>query len=189
MLLDHFIPRWHFREHHSLSLAASPDQALRAVKGLTPADVPLVGRLMFLRSLPSLLAGKKGFTGRKDVPFLTQITGRGFFVLGEVPEEELVLGTIGRFWKPAGEFCHSVSTPEEFLDFSEPGWVKVGWNFSAERTDAGCLLQTETRILATSRSARTKFFLYWMIVRPGSGLIRTAILRSVKAVLETKRTV
>jgi hypothetical protein len=41
-------------------------------------------------------------------------------------------------------------------------------------------LSTETRIAATDARARRRFAAYWLVVRPGSGLIRRLWLRAVK---------
>ncbi|MBI2619339.1 MAG: hypothetical protein HYW57_04600 [Ignavibacteriales bacterium] len=184
MLLDRFIHRWDFRERHAITIQAPPARVLPAIKRLTPSDVPLAKALMRLRSIPSLLAGRKTFLSQSEKPFLDQIVGNGFLLLGEDSEKELLLGTIGRFWKASGEFCLAVQTPEDFLSFQEAGRVKVGWNFFVETSANGTRVQTETRILATDRPARWKFFAYWLLVRPGSGMIRKAILRSVRRVLE-----
>jgi hypothetical protein len=111
--------------------------------------------------------------------------GRGFVILAEVPNEELVIGVAGRFWRPDGGRCLDL-TARDFAGFSRPGYAKVAWNFKL-RNDArgGAVLSTETRIKCFGRAALWKFRLYWILVAPFSGLIRRAILKQVKAEAES----
>jgi hypothetical protein len=48
-----------------------------------------------------------------------------------------------------------------------------------DRLLAATLLETETRVLATGPRAKRAFAAYWLVVRPGSGLIRRELLRAV----------
>jgi hypothetical protein len=95
-------------------------------------------------------------------------------------DREVVLGTIGRFWqvRPCQlDFADGAA----FLAFDAPGFARAAMNFST--SDAGgdrTRLVTETRIAATDAGARRRFAAYWLIVRPGSALIRRMWLRAVK---------
>jgi hypothetical protein len=181
MLLDQFIPDFQFREVHSILINASASRVLSCVKSLRPSDVPAVGLLMGLRSIPAFLStGKRYDPNRSDQPLLHQIVGSGFLILGEEPNRELALGTIGQFWKPAGNLCMDIATPKQYQDFQEDGWAKAGWNFLVESTQNKTRLTTETRILALSKEAKTKFGFYWLVIRGGSGFIRRAVLKAVK---------
>jgi hypothetical protein len=44
---------------------------------------------------------------------------------------------------------------------------------------AGTVCHTETRVTATDDSSRRKMAAYWLLIRPGSGLIRRAILHEI----------
>lgn len=181
MLLDQFVPNFQFREVHSIMINATASRVLSSVKSLRPADVPVVGVLMALRSIPAFLfEGKRYAPNRSDQPLIHQIVGSGFLILGEEPDSELALGTIGQFWKPTGNLCRDIATPSQFQDFQENGWAKAGWNFLVERTQSKTRLTTETRIVALGTGAKRKFGFYWLIIRGGSGLIRRAILRAIK---------
>ncbi len=181
MLLDSFVPDFQFREVHAIVIDAPPSRILAVVKSLRPSDVPLVGVLMALRSVPAFLfEGKRYAPNNSDEPLIHQIVGSGFLILGEEPDRELTLGTIGQFWKPAGNLCRDIATPSQFQNFQEKGWAKAGWNFLVERTQNKTRLTTETRIIALGAGAKRKFGFYWLIIRGGSGLIRRAILRAIK---------
>ena len=59
--------------------------------------------------------------------------------------------------------------------------MKAAWNLRVVATGPGrSRLTTETRVLGFGDDARRKFRLYWSVVGPFSGAIRTALLRSVR---------
>ena len=186
MLLDDFFPVWTFRETHSLAIDGEADAIIREIKALKAEDLPLVNFLMRIRSLPGLLVSGRWYSPRKEGPVLDQITKSGFIVLGE-NRNELLLGIIGKFWKPSGGLCGDYRNPAEFRDFHEPGWAKAGWNFHITSSTGASILTTETRIHATDARAAKRFRMYWYLVRPGSGLIRRSILNSVKLKTESQR--
>jgi hypothetical protein len=179
MLLDRYFPHHDFREIHAVPTCASSQAVLHALRKITPADVPLVRTLMGIRSLPALLFGGAPFRSKRHTPFLDQIIGSGFLLLEET-KNEVLLGTIGKFWRPSGGLCPEILAAEEFRSFAEPGWAKVGWNFVVEGEGDNRRIRTETRICCTDESSRTLFGFYWWIVRPGSGMIRKSILRALK---------
>ncbi len=103
-------------------------------------------------------------------------------ILGEEPGREVVLGTIGRFWRPAA--C-ARSLPPSSLAFAEPGWAKAAWNFRVEPApDGAATTSTETRVLCTDPVSRRTFRRYWRIVRPFSGLIRIEMLNAIRRELQ-----
>jgi hypothetical protein len=117
-----------------------------------------------------------------------QLQGTGFVILAEVPDEELVIGVAGRFWRPDGGRCMDL-TPQEFPGFSRPGYAKATWNFRLQSKSAEMTaLSTETRIKCIGQEALWRFRLYWSVVGPFSGLIRKAILKQVKSEAERRLT-
>ena len=186
MLLDRFVPDFQFREVHAMTIRASPSKVLESARSIRPGDVPLVRFLMALRSIPAVLfEGERYNPGKADAPLLDQIVGSGFLVLGEEPGKELVLGTIGQFWRPTGNICRDILTPNQFISFQEEGWAKAGWNFFVEEDGVTSRLVTETRIHVLGASATRKFGLYWRTIRGGSGLIRRTILKAIKRKAES----
>jgi hypothetical protein len=59
--------------------------------------------------------------------------------------------------------------------------AKAVWNFSVAAGAAGqpVRLLTETRVVCSDAASRHKFGLYWMLIGPFSGLIRTVMLRAI----------
>jgi len=114
-----------------------------------------------------------------------RLRGTGFVILSEVPDDEIVIGVAGRFWRPDDGRCLDL-TAGDFGGFARPGYAKAAWNFKLSAESPECtVLSTETRIKCLGWEALSKFRLYWGLVSPFSGLIRTAILRQVKTAAES----
>jgi hypothetical protein len=90
-----------------------------------------------------------------------------------------VLGVTGRFWRPVANVSRFKRS-----DWDHPlpsGFARGVWNFSvAPILKEGTILKTETRVVCADVASRRKFRIYWLFVRPFSGLIRILMLRSIK---------
>jgi hypothetical protein len=65
------------------------------------------------------------------------------------------------------------------------GRARAGWNFmTAAVPEGGTQLSTETRVLCGDAATRRRFRWYWRVIRPGSGLIRRAMLASIRRAAE-----
>jgi hypothetical protein len=117
---------------------------------------------------------------------LDDMLAEGFTLLGERPDEELVLGTVGRFWRPGGE-THPISLTR-FREPAPPGTAKAAWSFAVGRRPGGRTeLWTETRVLCADAAARRRFRVYWLVIRPASGLIRREMLAAVRSAAESNQ--
>jgi hypothetical protein len=179
MLLDKFIPAYDFNEVHSITIHASPERILRAVKEVTPAEMPIFTLLIGLRALPALLTGKRSRNFSNTQPLISTALSGGFVLLAEQPDRELVVGTIGQFWRAAGG-AYRVADAQEFLTANPPGYAKAVMNFVIYRKPDGTRLRTETRIHIPDPGARRRFAVYWRIIYPGSAVIRMVWLRAIK---------
>ena len=177
-LLDEVLPRYDFRERHSTVVAAPRPAVWNAIESVTLAEMPVVGALFALRSLPARLGGRPGLPRVQDEPVLAQLYETGFAKLAEDPGRELVFGLIDQMWKRRGETAE-IEDGAEFLAFERAGFVKAAMNFRLSDRPAGTLLETETRVLATDAGARRGFGRYWLLIRPASGLIRRIWLRAI----------
>jgi hypothetical protein len=173
-MLEDFLPVHDFNEVHRISCSAPPGVVMSSASELTPRELPLLVMLMAIRSLPALARGRRPPMGG---PIVDAFRRGGFVVLEDTPDE-LVLGAIGRFWRPSGGMKRI--EPDRFRSFSEPGWAKAAFSFRVEQIDARTVLETETRVVATDRAARLKFGRYWRLIRPASGAIRVAWLRAIR---------
>ena len=178
VLLDTFCPRHDFRERHSRVISAPRQAVWEAIESVTLAEMPVVGALFALRSLPARLSGRSGLPRLADQPVLAQLPESGFVTLAEDPGRELVFGLIDQMWKRRGETAE-IKDGAEFLAFERPGFVKAAMNFRLADHAAGTFLETETRVLATDAAARKGFGRYWLLIRPASGLIRRIWLHAI----------
>ncbi len=179
MLIDDFLPDWDVRERHCTKVHAPPQRVYAAVRQLDLSDARLSMLLFRLRGLRSCLRPSPDFN-------LDHFLKMGFHLLAEKPEEELVLGLVGRFWTLRGEL-RRVNT-EDFRSFSERGYAKAVWNFSLSRqADETVLLETETRVRCLDEVSRKRFRFYWMLIGGFSGVIRRDVLKAIKRTAEESR--
>lgn len=176
--LDRHLPVYRHREVHEITVDASPEEVMRAIRELRGRDVALASILFALRSLPARLLRLPVRHSRPDDRVVDIILKGGFTLLDEGPFE-VVVGVIGRFWQPTGSIV-PLSGPAEFASWRTEGYAKGIMNFTVEPVENGTRLRTETRVLPLGREAARKFRLYWLFVRPGSGLIRRIWLAAIK---------
>ncbi len=173
--LDDFLPAYEFVERHSLAIDAPAARIDAAFREVAIADIPLARALWWVRRL-----GRPYGDARQ--PFVGgELPG---VVLEDVPEEGLVLGLTGQFWKLLGSERDPdrPSTTEEFLAYSRPDTCKAVIDF---RVGPGSL-STETRVHVADLCARRAFRRYWRVVRPFSGLIRILLLRAARTKAEAR---
>ena len=174
--IDHWLGEYHYRERHSIEIRAGRGDAYRALTAIDLGDSLLIRCLLQLRGLGGLV--QRADSGRLSLPMQTFLE-RGFTRLVDAPPEELLVGAVGRFWRPAGG---RVEVPaERFRASADPGVAKLVMMFRTEPAPAGrtCLI-TETRVWCSDRWARRRFRCYWYLIRPASGLIRREMLRLAK---------
>ena len=172
MLIDDFLPGYDVGERHRTEVRAPADKVYAAVRRLDLSRARVSMLLFRLRGLPAGLRAPSCLT-------LDDFLRTGFILLGERPDEELLLGLVGRFWTPSGDLQRL--NAEGFRRFDRPGFAKAAWNFSLSGRPGGTvLLGTETRVLCTDAASRRRFRLYWLFIGAFSGLIRREALRAVK---------
>jgi hypothetical protein len=178
--LDEFAPIYQFNEFHSIRIAADKEQVYRAIKSVTAEEILFFRTLVWIRRF-----GQPGpesiLNPRKDQPILDVATRTGFILLADLPNEEIVLGTLAV--TPPGWRRKTKSRPtlDDFKAFHAPGFALTTMNFRIEDAGPGaCTVTTETRIYATDASARRRFAPYWRVIYPGSALIRRMWLRAIK---------
>lgn len=182
MLIDSFAPNPDAAEKHSIEIAANHQVVYQAVWTADLGGSGIVKGLLLLRALPQLLLHPGSRPRTKRAITLQTLINAGFGVLAEEPGREVLLGVTGPFWRPVGNVL-----PFNEADFRGPvrsGVARAVWNFTVDEMDnGGTILSTETRIICGDRSSRRKFRVYWLFVRPFSGLIRLLMLRTVRRVV------
>jgi hypothetical protein len=188
VLIDKFLPSFDAVESHTTIVRAPVERVWDAIRTADFGSNGIVRALFALRGMPAFLTAPREALARARTPVHAPLTldaalTHGFIVLGEEPGRELLLGTAGRFWGARGVLCHI--DPQQFMAFDEPGAAKAAWNFAVrplvgEKT----VLSTETRVRCVDAAGRMRFRIYWMVIRPFSGLIRLVMLRAIKRAAE-----
>jgi hypothetical protein len=175
-LLDEVLPECDYRSRHDRHVLASPEDAAGALERyrLDRDSSPLVRLLFRLRGL-----------GTPSGSIRDALTGSGFGVLAESPEE-IVVGTFGRFWTVREK--RNMEAPrdlEDFQAFDRPGWAKGAMTLRVEpRDDRTSTLVTETRVHCMDDRSRRRFAPYWALISHFSGWIRRDLLRGIARIAE-----
>jgi hypothetical protein len=190
MLLDDYLPEFDVRTSYATRIAASPERVYASLWTANFDHWGVTRALYAVRTLPSFPSRPHETWRRfRDELFrqrfsLEQMLSEGFALLGERPGEELVIGTIGRFWRARGELC--ATSPVQFRAPAPSGTAKAAWNFEVGiRADGATELRTETRVLCADVATRRQFRSYWTLIRPFSGLIRQEMLAAVRSAAES----
>ena len=180
--IDEFLPNHDFSAAFETRINAPASVVYQSLLRSDFSELWLVRVLMTIRS------GKRLPRNRVPGDLRQRLQGTGFVILSEVPNEEIVTGVAGRFWRPDGGRCMEL-TAKDFAAFSPSGFAKAVWNFKLRADSTGStVLSTETRVKCFGSAAFWKFRLYWTLVGPFSGLMRKAILKQVKTDTESKAT-
>jgi hypothetical protein len=183
-LIDEFLPEYDVREIHRTQVHAPPSRIYSAFRSTDLADSMLVRICLALRALPGVLLspmrGLRHFWIRLGSSMtLREFEAHGFRVIAENPPHELLIGLMGSFWKMDGGLLPTDTA--SFKGSQLPGTARVAWNFTVvEQKNGMCELATETRVKCSDARSRRYFGLYWIVIRPGSGLIRRSMLRSIR---------
>ena len=190
MLLDDYLPEFDVRTSYATRIVASPARVYASLWTANFDHWRVTRTLYALRTLPSLPARPRDTWRRfRDELFRKRFTldamlSEGFALLEERPSEELVLGTVGRFWRARGELC--ATSPTRFRAPAPSGTAKAAWNFEVGiRADGATELRTETPVLCADVATRRRFLAYWMLIRPFSALIREEMLAAVRSAAES----
>ena len=168
-LLDGIVPTWTDRTVHGRAVAASPERVAEAMRDTTLDDAGIASLLVALRT-----GGRSRGHGLPLVQ--TGDFESGFVKLGE-SASEVCFGFIGRPW-PGGAPERAPADAAAFAGAEALDAVKVAISIRCAPADYGTLLLTETRIVVGPLAERP-FGLYWRLVKPGSNLVRTSILRAI----------
>jgi hypothetical protein len=187
MRLDDWLPESAavVRERHVTTIHAPADAVYRAL-WRTDFGGAISRALLAVRLVPALLgdwrhARERVARYRRGESRLTlhSFLKSGFAELEAVPNEELVLGLVGRFWTPSGGL--TPTSAATFRTGPPEGQAQAAWNFRCEpAVDGSTRLSTETRVRIAPGAARSRFLAYWFVVRPFSGLLRRKMLGAVR---------
>ena len=167
MLIDRYLPSYDVRKRHQIVIHAPPKTVFDSVCNLDFSDSAIIRWLFKLRGMPSSAWSLQGLEQMR------------FAKLGEVDQQELLLGLVGRFWSIDGDLQPIDAC--SFEHFSKPGYARAVWNFYVEPAEPGSSrLSTETRVQCLDEASARRFKRYWAIIGPFSGWIRKEALQIVK---------
>ena len=88
------------------------------------------------------------------------MSGGGWVLLGERPEEEIALGLVGKFWRPVIKYAQVDAAT--FKEFAEPEFAKTIYALGTRPTEDGkTVLWAIMRTASIDEPARTWFRRYW----------------------------
>jgi hypothetical protein len=193
MLLDDLMPVYDVVEHHRILVRAAPATVFAAIKSFDLSNSFLTRALLFVRALPGVLVAlvrspravlAEPRARRAELRF-ADFERAGFRVIAERAPDELVIGVLGKFWRVRSDLRTDVSAAD-FAAGPPRGYALAGWNFTVEpQRDGTSELRTETRVWCAT-DVRARFRAYWLVIKPGSGLIRRAILRAIRREAEAR---
>lgn len=173
--LDVLMPAWHFRELHTIRVAAPPERAFAAIEAVRADEIFLFRTLTWIRRGGRPVPESILNAGNRD-PLIDVALRGGFERLADDPPRELVIGTVVAV--PAG--AADTLTPQLLLN-PPPGYAVAAMNFLVTPDGPNrSVVSTETRVFANGSAARRRFAAYWRVIYPGSALIRRMWLRAVR---------
>lgn len=176
--VDDVMPAYHFAMRHSRLIAASPEATWRALHEVGLKDMPVARVLSALRAFPiKLLKRDRSKFVSRNMPYLSRPPVP---VLVNDRPRRLILAGMRKPWQPGGGPA-AIGAPDlnGFVAFDEKGWTKLTLEYRLEPHWNSTRLITETRVWATDERTRRVFSLYWLLVRPGGGLLRRSMLKQI----------
>lgn len=173
MLIDKYLPSFHFNEQHSIIVNSTPNKILAAAAHYDTQSDFFYKIATILRELPHRILY------RDNTQTIKSFNMKQFTYLEKKNEQEIVFGLLGRFWQINYGLSPCQNT-NDFISFNKPKSAKLALNFHVtplkhEKT----LLSTETRIFCTDKYSLRSFTYYWYLIRPASGLIRQRMLKAI----------
>ena len=160
--LDEFMPTYEVAERHHVRVLAAADLTMRAAAALNLRDSAIVSAIFRAREV---MLGADPGAAAQPAGLLDEVRALGWRVLHEEPGREIVMGAVTQPWQ-ANVVFRGLS-PEEFKAFDEPGYVKIAWTLRVEPIGASeSIFRTETRVVTTDRTARSRFRWYLGPVLP-----------------------
>lgn len=195
-LVDELLPQFDVSDTVACAVSADTETCWGALIDADLIEVgrkkPLVGALGAIRMLPELatdlLHGEHPPSApeRMRLKDMTELAGAqgGWVLLDERPGEALVLGLVGKFWRPVIEYA--AVEAGAFRDFDEPGWAKTIYCLTVTSIDDGhTLLSGTMRTATTDEAARRWFRRYWTFgVGSGAHVLVNGLLEVVREAAE-----
>jgi hypothetical protein len=176
--LDLVLPTPRKLEVSAVELALAPERAWELVRHQDLARSSFVKALFALRTLPSRWTGTVEKVELRLDAIASSAEHPGFQILIEEPRE-VVVGAIGKVWQLDIPFVH-VDGPAAYAAFEESGWVKVAWALRVlPLGERDSRVEVEVRVDATDEASWKRFEQYWLVIGPGSHLVRRTLFAAL----------
>jgi len=159
MLQDKYLHQHAFSKSEFIEINAPLEKVYALVDTLNFEKSRIIYWLFKLRGIPV----PEGLTlrGLEEINFVK---------LEAIPNKEMIIGLIGKFWTPTDRL--KKFKPEEFINFDNSDFAKATWSFElTEVNDFKTRLSTETRISCPTPEIRKRFKTYWTVIQPFSSWI------------------
>ncbi len=176
-LLDEAMPEYEFVEHHQIRVHAPLPRAYSALQAVTPDELAAYPILMKVRNAAM---GRSWSKPKGPSPGIIAIFSdpRSGYMLIQQNEREMVFGGVGRVREGDRPI---LSSPAAFASFDERGCVKVAFNLKVDDAgDGWTTVSTETRLHAPDPESLRATAVYWRLIYPGSGMLRTMWLQAAR---------
>jgi hypothetical protein len=178
--MDDLMPVYDVEERWCLPVHAPAERTFAAACSLVMLQSGVIRAIFTLRQL---VLGSRQYEERCSLGLVEQAKAWGWRVVATTPGQEIAFGGATQPW--IAEPVFKGLSAQTFRAFDEPGYVKIIWNLRVDGKGArDSIAITETRALATDKTARAKFRRYWALVAPGTALIRLIALYRVKKIAE-----
>jgi len=170
ILIDKYLRRYTFNEYHEIVVDSPIANVFNVANDFDLSKSKTITWLFKIRGLPTKRLNLKSFIN--DIGFTN--------LESNAPYENLI-----GFW--ARKKILPIPSHEDFINNSISPWIKAVWNFQCEElVDNKTKVSTETRVLCVAPITKITFGLYWLMIKPFSGLIRKKMLKIIKKDSETK---
>ena len=170
ILIDKYLSHYTFNEYHEIVVDSPIANVFSVANDFDLSKSKTIAWLFKIRGLPTQRLNLQNFID--DIGFTN--------LESNAPYENLI-----GFW--ARVKIAPIPSYEDFINNSISPWVKVVWNFQCEELEENkTKVSTETRVLCVAPITKITFRLYWLMIKPFSGLIRKKMLKIIKKDSETK---
>jgi hypothetical protein len=188
-MMNQFMPEYRLRQIDRVRVKSRSDQAWALLRNFDLNELPLSHLLFDLRNFPHWVieSFREQRLGPEYSGKINDFTGpgRGFQILSETPGVEIVIGSIGKFWRP--DIFWAKLTPENFSSFSEPGFGKLVWSLRIDPdAHGGSWMSWELRVTTTDAASWRSFRTYWLAIGSFSHGLRKLALRHFRKQLGGK---
>ncbi|MCD4719891.1 MAG: hypothetical protein K8S13_08525 [Desulfobacula sp.] len=170
ILIDKYLRHYTFNEYHEIVADSPIANVFNVANDFDLSKSKTIAWLFKLRGLPTQRLNLQDFID--DIGFTN--------LESNAPYENLI-----GFW--ARVKIAPIPSYEDFINNSISPWIKVVWNFQCEELGENkTKVSTETRVLCVAPITKITFRLYWLMIKPFSGLTRKKMLKIIKEDSETK---